>query len=70
MNFPEFVKKTFPKFEIKIKRKSLISPWITLEIMKSDRQKQKFYNKFLKLRTKENGVIYKVIHKSNLQESI
>ena len=30
-----------------------------LEIMKSTKQKQKLYNKFLKLRTKENKVIYK-----------
>ena len=40
-------------------QKNLISPWITKGIMKSSKQKQKLYNKFLKSRTKENEVIYK-----------
>ena len=60
--------KAFPNLEIKIKQKSLISPWITKGIMKSSKQKQKLYKKFLKLRTKENEVIYKAY--KNLLEAI
>ena len=56
-NFSSLYEEPFPKLEIKIKQKSLISQWITKEIMKSS--KQKLYNKFLKSRTKENEVIYK-----------
>ena len=36
--------------------------------MKSSKQKQKLYNKFLKSRTKENEVIYKIY--KNLFEAI
>ena len=58
-DFSSLYEEAFPKLEIKIKQKNLISPWITKGIMKSSKQKQKLYNKFLKLRTKENEVIYK-----------
>ena len=57
--FFSLYEEAFPKLEIKIKQKNLISTWITKEIMKSTKQKQKLYNKFLKLRTKEYKVIYK-----------
>ena len=58
-DFSSLYEEAFPKLEIKIKQKNLISPWITKGIMKSSKQKQKPYNEFLKSRTKENEVIYK-----------
>ena len=58
-DFSPLYGETFPKLKIKIKQKTVISPWITKGIMKSSKQKQKLYNKFLKSRTKENEVIYK-----------
>ena len=58
-DFSSHYEEAFPKLEIKIKQKSLISPWITKGIMKSSKRKQKLYNKFLNSRTKENEVIYK-----------
>ena len=67
-NFSSLYDEAFLKLEIKIKQKKLISPWITKGIMKSCKQKQKLYNKFLKLRTKENEVIYKAY--KNLFEAI
>ena len=67
-NFSSLYEEAFLKLEIKIKQKKLISPWITKGIMKSCKQKQKLYNKFLKLRTKENEVIYKAY--KNLFEAI
>ena len=67
-NFSSLYDEAFLKLEIKIKQKKLISPWITKGIMKPCKQKQKLYNKFLKLRTKENEVIYKAY--KNLFEAI
>ena len=67
-NFSSLYDEAFLKLEIKIKQKKLISPWITKGIMKSCKQKQKLYNKFLKLRTKENDKIYKAY--KNLFEAI
>ena len=58
-DFSSLYEEAFPKLEITIKPKNLISTWITKELMKSPKQKQKLYNKFLKSRTKENKVIYK-----------
>ena len=68
MIFPHFMKKLFPKLEIKTKQKNLISRWITKGIMKSSKQNQKLCNKFLKWRTKENEVIYKT-YKNLFKES-
>ena len=67
-NFSSLYDEAFLKLEIKIKQKKLISPWITKGIMKSCKQKQKLYNKFLKLRAKENDKIYKAY--KNLFEAI
>ena len=41
----------FPLQKIKIKGKSLVSPWITKGIRKSSRKKQRLYEKFLKHKT-------------------
>ena len=41
----------FPLTWITIKRKSFISPWITKGLIKSSKQKQRLYIKFLKKRT-------------------
>ena len=67
-DFSSHYEETFPKLEIKFKQKSVISPWITKGIMKSSKEKQKLYNKFLKSSTKENEVIYKAY--KNLFEAI
>ena len=58
----------FPKLEIRIKQKNVISPWITKVILKPSKQKLKLYNKFFISRTKENEVIYKAY--KNLFEAI
>ena len=42
-----YIYEVFPKLEIKIKPKKLISHWISKGIMKSSEQKQKLYNNFL-----------------------
>ena len=39
-DFSSLYEETFPKLEIKIKQKNLISSWITKEIMKCSNQKQ------------------------------
>ena len=46
--------KYFPKQDIRIYKKDLQSPWITREIKKSSKRKQKLYVKFLKKRTRKN----------------
>ena len=49
----------FPVKEIKIKTKSLKSPWITKGLLKSSKKKQQLYEKFLKRRTFRNEQKYK-----------
>ena len=44
----------FPLKTIDIKKKSILSPWITKGIMKSSKRKQKLYLKFLKQKTYKN----------------
>ena len=44
----------FQKKEIEIKSKYLNTPWITKGIRKSSRRKQSYYEKYLKIRSKEN----------------
>ena len=58
----------FPIKVITIKTKSWLRPWITKGIMKSSKQKQKLYNKFLKNRTFFNETNYK--YYKNLFEKI
>ena len=49
----------FPIKEIQIKRKTLLSPWITKGIQKSSKNKQKLYIRYLKSRTFVNETKYK-----------
>ena len=49
----------FPKKEIEIKSKYLNTPWITKGIRKSSKRKQRLYEKYLKIRSKENEKTYK-----------
>ena len=58
----------FQKKEIEIKSKYLNTPWITKGIRKSSKRKQRLYEKYLKIRSKENEKTYKT-HK-NLFERI
>ena len=58
----------FPTKIIKVKNKDLNSPWITKEIKKSSKQKQRLYEKFLKNRTEKHELVYKTYKK--LFESI
>ena len=44
----------FQKKEIEIKSKYLNTPWITKEIRKPSKRKQRLYEKYLKIRSKEN----------------
>ena len=50
---------SFPLIKITIKQKQLISPWITKGLIKSSKQKQKLYIKFLKRPTYKNETTYK-----------
>ena len=67
-DFFSIYEEAFPRLEIEIKQKNLISAWITEGIMKSSKQKQNLCNKFYKSRTKENEVIYKFY--KNLFETV
>ena len=58
----------FQKKEIEIKSKYLNTPWITKGIRKSSKRKQRLYEKYLKLRSKENEKTYKTY--KNLFERI
>ena len=58
----------FLKKEIEIKSKYLNTPWITKGIRKSSKRKQLLYEKYLKIRSKENEKTYKTY--KNLFERI
>ena len=47
------------KKKIEIKSKYLNTPWITKGIRKSSKRKQRLYEKYLKIRSKENEKTYK-----------
>ena len=49
----------FPIKVIEIKTKKLLSPWITKDIKKSSKRKQKLYEKFLKKKSPKNEKEYK-----------
>jgi len=51
--------KAFPVKSIKIKTKSLLSPWMTRGLLKSSRKKQRLYENFLKHKTYKNEQKYK-----------
>ena len=57
--FLKIYEESFPLKTIKIKRKQLLSPWITKGLNKSAKQKQKLYIKFLKHPTYVNETKYK-----------
>ena len=58
----------FPKIEIKIKTKNLLSPWITKGLLKSSTRKHRLYDKFLKKKSFTNESKYKTY--KNLFETI
>ena len=66
--FLKIYNECFPSKIITIKRKSLLSPWITKGLVKSSKQKQKLYIKFLKHKTFSNEQKYK--NYKNLFEKI
>ena len=43
--FPTYYNERLPKVEINLKRKSILSPWITKGILKLSRRKQSLYDK-------------------------
>ena len=55
--------KYFPRRKIKIKPKRTLSPWITNDIAKSSKQKQKLHEKYLKQHTPISEENYKA-HKN------
>ena len=66
--FTELYDTAFPIYKIKVKTKSLLSPWITKGILKSSKRKHKLYDKFLKRKTYTNETNYK--NYKNLFETI
>ena len=66
--FTKIYDKAFPVCKIRIKTKSLLSPWITKGILKSSKREHKLYDKFLKHKTYTNEVNYK--NYKNLFETI
>ena len=66
--FIKMYDQAFPLQKIKIKGKSLVSPWITKGIRKSSRKTQCFYEKFLKRKTTKTLETYK--NYQNLFEKI
>ena len=66
--FSKIYDNSFPMKTINIKRKQLISPWISQGLRKSSKQKQKLYIKFLKHPTYKNETTYK--NYKNLFEKI
>ena len=57
--FIKIYDQAFPLQKIKIKGKSLVSPWIIKGIRKSSRKKQRLYEKFLKHKTSKTLETYK-----------
>ena len=49
----------FPKTKFKVKSNNKANPWITKDIAKSSKRKQKLYEKLLKNRSIQNEKIYK-----------
>ena len=54
-----FYNEAFPKQKIKIKRKSFNSPWMTKDLVKSLKKKQRLYERFLNNRNPEEELNYK-----------
>ena len=49
----------FPIKEVSLKLKTVFNPWMTKDLQKSSKRKQKLYDKFLKSKTNENENKYK-----------
>ena len=70
--FIKIYDQAFPLQKIKIKGKSLVSPWITKGIRQSSRTKQRLYENFLKhktTKTLENNKNYKNLYEKVLKSS-
>ena len=52
--------KIFEKFAVMVKSKTLKKPWITKGILKSSKTKQRLYDKFLKSKSYEHEISYKL----------
>ena len=50
----------FQKIKVKLKPQRQFNPWITKDIRKSSKKKQKLYERFSKKRTKQSETEYKV----------
>jgi hypothetical protein len=57
--FYEVYDANFPQYKVNLNKKSLKSPWITKELRKSSKVKQKLYIKYLMSKTDKNKEIYK-----------
>ncbi|XP_065664473.1 uncharacterized protein LOC136086128 [Hydra vulgaris] len=61
--FYEVYDVNFPKCKINKTKKSLKSPWVTKDLRKSSKIKQKLYIKYLKAKTIESKTLYKTFTK-------
>ena len=57
--FTSLYDKTFEKFAVTLKSKTLKNPWIIKGILKSSKTKQRRYDKFWKSKTYEHEISYK-----------
>ena len=57
--------KTFEKFVVTVKLKTLKNPWITKRIIKLSKTKQSLYDKFLKSKIYEHEISYKNYRKQS-----
>ena len=57
--FPDFYNVAFLEKEIDIKSKCINTPWITKSQRKFSKRKQCLYEKYLKIRSKENEILTK-----------
>ena len=58
--FTSLYDKIFEKFAVMVKSKTLKKPWITKGILKSSKTKQRLYDKFLKSKSYEHEISYKL----------
>ena len=64
--FQDQYQKAFAKIEKKIKNKTLQHLWMTKELLKASKKKQRLYTKYLKKKTYENEKNYKDFYRSSL----
>ena len=58
--FIKLYDQAFRERNIEIKKKNLLSPWISKGLRKSSKRKQRLYEKFLKQRSDKNYETYKI----------